>query len=89
MINDQYTFIMYVFVELVANSHKAIILRQNLKKKSWSTWNFSVLVGDLIRYNMLYFKTWLSDQSIFLYLFYILRITIFIIFLNNNEGYIC
>ena len=61
MINDQYTFIMYVFVELVANSHKAIILRQNLKKKSWSTWNFSVLVGDLIRYNMLYFKTWLSD----------------------------
>ena len=57
---------MYVFVELVAYSHKAIILRQNLKKKSWSTWNFSVLVGDLIRYNMLYFKTWLSDQSIFL-----------------------
>lgn len=33
MINDQYTFIMYVFVELVAYSHKAIILKQNLKKK--------------------------------------------------------
>ena len=74
MINDQYTFITYVFVELVAYAHKAITLKQNLKK-SWSTWNFSVLVSDLIRYNMLYFKTWLSDQCIFLYLFYILRIT--------------
>lgn len=49
---------MSVFVELVADSHQAI-LKQS--KKNWeSALNVFELVADFIRYITLCFKTWLS-----------------------------
>lgn len=73
MVSGQYIFIMFVFVELGADSCKTRL--KQTKKKRCITLNFFELVADFIRYSMLYFKTWLSDQHTGLYFFYFLRVT--------------